>query len=60
MTGRQDPERIQAALVLRTHGEWTSFRSNVDLAHIDWRDALVRADLADEDWPQRLSANLDG
>jgi|GEM_PF-5303744 len=56
--GGQDPERIHAALVLRTHGEWTSFKSNVALAHLDWRDALVCADLADEDWPQRL-ANLE-
>jgi O-methyltransferase involved in polyketide biosynthesis len=31
----------------------------VRLAEQDWRDALVAADLANEDWPDRLNANLD-
>jgi hypothetical protein len=59
VVGRQDPERIQAALVLRTGGDWNEFVQMRDLAIRDWRDALVAAGLAHEDWPERLSANLD-
>lgn len=51
-------ERIQAALVLRTGGNWHRFQEMVQLADRDWRDALVAADLADEDWPDRLDASL--
>lgn len=51
-------ERIQAALVLRTDGDWHRFQDMVRLAQQDWRDALVAADLADEDWPDRLDAKL--
>ena len=56
---RPGRERVQAALVLRTAGDWHKFQDMLRLAHQDWRDALVAADLADEDWPQRLDANLD-
>lgn len=52
-------ERIQAALVLSTAGDWRRFQDMVRLAEQDWRDALVAADLADEDWPYRLNATLD-
>lgn len=57
--GNQDAERIHAALVLRTQGDWSRFRQMLTLVQQDWRDALVTADLADEDWPERLTANLD-
>jgi hypothetical protein len=43
MWGRGDPARIRDA-----H----------ELALADWRDVLVRAGLADEDWPQKLDAQL--
>jgi hypothetical protein len=56
--GGQDPERLQAALVLRSGGDWHKFVQMRDLATEDWRDALVAADLADEDWRERLAANL--
>jgi hypothetical protein len=52
-------ERIQAALVLHTSGDWDRFQDMVRLAEQDWRDALVSAGLADEDWRDRLDANLD-
>jgi hypothetical protein len=57
--GLQDPERVQAALVLRSGGDWHRFQQMRELAFQDWRDALVAADLADADWPDRLAAVLD-
>jgi hypothetical protein len=56
--GRQDPERIQASLVLSSHGDWPRFLSAVTLFRTDWRDVLVSGGLANEDWPQRLDAEL--
>lgn len=56
--GGQDPERVQAALVVRTSGMWDRFADNRKLLDQDWRDVLVRADLANEDWPHRLDAIL--
>ncbi|MGC3994732.1 MAG: hypothetical protein QM779_11570 [Propionicimonas sp.] len=56
--GGQDPERIQAAMVLDTHGSHEAFRQRLELARIDWRDLLVGAGLANEDWPRRLDALL--
>jgi hypothetical protein len=58
LTGDQDAERVQAALVLGARGAWQRFVRMRDLARQDWRDALVAADLADEDWRDRLTANL--
>ena len=52
-------ERIQAAVVLRTDGDWHRFQDMLRLAQLDWRDALVAADLANEDWPDRLDTILD-
>jgi hypothetical protein len=52
--GGQDPERIQASLVIRTGGDWHAFQQWLKLAHSDWRDALVRAALGDDDWRSRL------
>ncbi len=56
--GGQDSERVLAALVVRTAGEWDPFTQNRALLDQDWRDVLMRADLADEDWPHRLDAIL--
>jgi hypothetical protein len=56
--GRQDPERVQAALVLAASGDLRRFVAGVRLLRIDWRDLLVAAELADGDWPQRLNAEL--
>src|SRR3954452_21988513 len=54
----QDPERIQASLVIPTGGDRHAFEERLALAKTDWRDALVGADLGNEDWPQRLDAVL--
>jgi hypothetical protein len=56
--GGQNPERVQAALVVRTAGRWDRFTDNRTLLDQDWRDVLVQADLANEDWPHRLDAIL--
>jgi hypothetical protein len=56
--GGQDPERVQAALVLAAAGQWSRFLAGVDLLRQYWRDVLVSGDLADEDWPVRLDAEL--
>jgi hypothetical protein len=55
--GRQDPERVQAAIVLPTNGDWNEFVKRRRLAR-DWRDVLVAAQLAQPDWPDRLDAVL--
>jgi hypothetical protein len=54
VVGDQDPERIQASLVIGTAGDWYAFQRVVHLVHSDWRDALVGAGLGDEDWRHRL------
>lgn len=41
--GGQDLERIQASLVIRSGGDWDAFQQRLELAHSDWRDALVGA-----------------
>ena len=56
--GRQDPERVQAALVIAAFRDLRHFVAGVRLLRIDWRDVLVAADLAEGDWPQRLNAEL--
>lgn len=56
--GRQDPERIQASLVLAASGDLSRFVACVDLLRLDWRDALVAGGLADSNWPDRLNAAL--
>ncbi len=54
----QDPERLQAALVLLADGRWTAWDEAVALARTDWRDLLVAAGLADADWRAVLDARL--
>jgi hypothetical protein len=56
--GGQDPERIQAALVIGTGGDWQEFQGMLTLAHSDWRDLLVAADLGHDNWPRRLNKVL--
>ena len=53
-----DSERVQAAVVLCGQGDLARIRDARDLALADWRDVLVRAGLAEEDWSQRLHAEL--
>ena len=58
VTGKQNPERVQAALVLAAHGQWRRFDAMLRLLDQDWRDVLVAGDLADADWPARLDTEL--
>lgn len=51
-------ERVQAAIVLWAGGNLCRLRSGVALSAVDWRDVLVRGGLADEDWEDRLDAEL--
>ncbi|WP_246117325.1 hypothetical protein [Cellulomonas composti] len=53
-----DLERVQAAIVLWAKGDLGKLRDASRLAHEDWRDALVRGELADDDWQERLDAEL--
>jgi hypothetical protein len=56
--GKQDPERLQAALVLIGAGNYQTFEPALRLAHVDWRDLLVDAGLEHSDWPSILDAAL--
>lgn len=58
VVGGQDLERVQAALVVGTGGDWERFQRMLALAQRDWRDALVAAGLGNGDWPDRLDAIL--
>jgi hypothetical protein len=51
-------ERMQSAIVLCAAGDLERLRCAVRLANADWRDVLVNAGLADEDWRERLDAEL--
>lgn len=53
-----DPERLQAALVLTARGDRAEVDARLELARLDWRDALVAAGLADGDWPRTLDREL--
>jgi hypothetical protein len=56
--GSDGIERIQAAIVIGGMGDLARVRGMRDLALQGWRDALVAADLANEDWRDRLDAEL--
>ena len=56
--GHPYSERIQAALVLTASGDLRQFVAGARQRRIDWRDVLVSACLADEDWRERLDAEL--
>jgi hypothetical protein len=56
--GGQDPERVQAAIVLASAGQWDRFLGIFHLLRTDWRDVLVAGGLANADWPARLDAEL--
>jgi hypothetical protein len=49
----EEPERIQAAVVLLAGGDSRRF-----LSAADWRDVLVAAGLAGADWRDRLAVAL--
>jgi len=51
-------ERVQAAVVIWAMGDRARFDDSLALCAVDWRDVLVRGGLADDDWPDRLDAEL--
>ena len=55
---KQSLERIQAAVVLLTHGEMERLEESVRIAERDWRDALVWSGLGQPNWPRRLDTVL--
>jgi len=57
--GGQDLERIQAAVVVASHGQWERFLAVFKLLAVDWRDVLMAGGLGNEDWPQVLNRELD-
>jgi hypothetical protein len=48
--GLQDHERVMAAIVLATAGQWQRFVYFIRLVAEGWHDVLVDGGLADEDW----------
>jgi hypothetical protein len=56
--GRQDQERVMAAVILASDGQWERFRAELRLVTVDWRDVMVAGGLADADWPVRLEIEL--
>jgi hypothetical protein len=51
-------ERVQAAILVIASGGYVKFEEAASQAETDWRDVLVEAGLANEDWPERLDAQL--
>lgn len=58
VVGGQNTERVMAAVVLASKGQWWRFEDAVATLRMDWRDALVNGGLADDDWPGRLDVAL--
>src|SRR5215469_14230140 len=56
--GGQGRERIQAALVLASHGRRDRFESMVRLLRIDWRDVLMAGGVGQGDWSAVLDEEL--
>ena len=56
--GGQDLERIQAAVVLASYGQWERFLAVFKLLVVDWRDVLMAGGLGNEDWPRVLNREL--
>lgn len=54
----QDPERLQAAVVLTSDGNYTALQTAIQLGHADWRDLLMNAGLEHSNWPSKLDVAL--
>lgn len=53
-----DLERVQAAALIISQGNWGRFLEALRLIELDWRDALVGAGLENDDWPVKLDKIL--
>ena len=47
--GGQDQERVMAAVVPASAGQWERFLAVIRLVTLDWRNVLVAGELADAD-----------
>lgn len=56
--GGQSRERVQAALVIASRGQWDRFESMLRLLRLDWRDVLMAGGLGQDDWQAVLDAEL--
>jgi len=54
----QGRERLQAAVVLASRGQWDRFKSTMQLLKLDWRDVLMAGGLGEDDWRAVLDAEL--
>lgn len=54
----QDPERIQAAVLLAAGGSLPEFAAMMDLARSDWRDLLVNAGLQNGNYAKVMRRRL--
>ena len=54
----QGRERVQAAVVIASGGQWDRFRSMLRLLELDWRDVLMAGGLGQDDWRAVLDAEL--
>ena len=58
INSRQDPERIQASVLLAAGGSADDFDAMLALARLDWRDLLVNAGLQNGDYAKVMSRRL--
>jgi hypothetical protein len=54
----QSRERVQAAVVIASRGQWERSKSMLHLLTLDWRDVLMAAGLGEDDWRLVLDAEL--
>ena len=54
----ESPERIQAAIVVRSAGNFARFLSELELVETDWRDTLMGSGFEHADNPAQLDRVL--
>ncbi len=54
----QAAERIQAAIIVRSQGDFAAFLSELDLVALDWRDTLMYSGLEHADYEEQLNRLL--
>src|SRR5689334_1867802 len=54
----QATERIQAAIVVRSGGDFDAFLSELQLVAVDWRDTLMYSGLEHADYEEQLDRLL--
>jgi hypothetical protein len=54
----QGGERVLAAAVIASRGQWDRFKSMLQLLRLDWRDVLMAGGLGEDDWRLVLDAEL--